>query len=418
MQIHKFGGASISTAERIRNVGRIISSFKNKRNLVVISALGKMTNALEEAVSLYLSGNASGALDAVQNIQALHLHLAEDLLQNRRQDCSERLKALVAEASRKLQNANTESFHFFYDQVVPYGELLSTTLLHYYLLEIEIDNIWVDARKILLTNDSHREASILWDETSGRVAADVLPGFEQASIVLTQGFIGSTLQGDMTTLGREGSDFTAAVLANITDAQTVTIWKDVPGVMNADPRLFAEAVMIPHLGYSEVIEMSYYGAQVIHPKTIKPLQNKLIPLFVRSFLNPDAPGTVIDDKHENSLPPVIVLKQKQILLSFQTKDFSFIEGRPTSMLNDIVAEAGIKANLSQNTAISLLLSLDDIPEKIGFILARSDEFIVEQQEGLTLLTIRHYDDEIIRRLLSGRKVILEQRTAKTLQVLY
>ena len=242
--------------------------------------------------------------------------------------------------------------------------------------------------------------------------------FEQDNIVITQGFIGSTDENESTTLGREGSDYTAALFANLLQADSLTIWKDVEGVMNADPKEFPGAEFIRSLSYDEVIEMAYYGAQVIHPKTIKPLQNKNIPLHVRCFLNPGAAGTVISDKHTHQLPPIIVLKQDQVLINLSSKDFSFVGEKPMSRLYGMFAELKIKPNLTQNTAISILICMDDLHEKIEKLALKAAEiFDVKVEKDLTLLTIRHYNSEIINKLSKGKIIVLEQKTRDTIQML-
>lgn len=418
MQIHKFGGASINSADRIRNLPSIINSFKTKQNLVVISAMGKVTNALENVVSLYNDEKKEDSLKALDEIRLQHTSLVNEILISQKDECLEKLEFLFSEVHKKLTAVPRDNFNFFYDQIVSFGELFSTTIISYFLKESGIPNKWVDAREIIKTNNHFREAGILWDVTGARIQR-LIPGiFENNDIIITQGFIGSTTDELQTTLGREGSDFTAAVFANLLKAESVTIWKDVEAVMSADPKMFKDAVPITELSYMEVIEMAYYGAQVIHPKTIKPLQNEMIPLYVRSFLNASAPGTVIHMVESQNLPPVYVVKEKQVLLTFQTKDFSFIEGKATRAINKTLAEARIKGNLSQNTAISLLICMDDIPEKTNRVIEESSSFDVACHRNLTLMTIRHYNDEIIDHLLKEKKIILEQRTEKTLQVLY
>jgi aspartate kinase len=286
------------------------------------------------------------------------------------------------------------------------------------LNEQKIPNQWIDVRDLLRTDDTFRDAKIDWIVSKKQVDERLTPLFQQNNFVVTQGFIGSTDENESTTLGREGSDFTAAIFAELLNAGSVTIWKDVNGVMNADPKEFTEAVTIEELSYKEVIEMAYYGAQVIHPKTIKPLQNKNIPLYVRSFSDLRLPGTVITQKSTSQLPPMIVYKRKQVLITLQTTDFSFVEGKPTAFLHKILGEVNVKPNLTQNTAISLMICIDDIPEKTDKIaLAASEIFEVQIQKDLQLLTIRHYTPEIIDRLSKNKEVILEQKTKETIQLL-
>lgn len=419
MEIHKFGGASISTTGRIQHLPSIISEMKEGNKIFVVSALGKTTNALEEVAWQYFNGNKNKAFELLSSFKESHLEIAATVLTgNSFRDCKETFADLLLQLETSLEENLNPDYNFYYDQVVSFGELFSSRIIHYFLAEKGFENEWIDARQVIKTNQHFREAGVLWDITAERTMEKVIPGFQKCSIVITQGFIGSTLDDQPATLGREGSDFTAAVFANILNAESVTIWKDVDGVMNGDPRQVSNAVVIPHLDYKEVIEMSYYGAQVIHPKTIKPLQNKNIPLYVRSFLDPSLPGTVINCTRPLNLPPIIVYKFNQALISFQTRDFSFIEGKPSRLVNEIFAGALIKANLTQNTAISLLVCIDDISEKIEFVLDRIHELETTFTAGLALLTIRHHTPEIILDLTYGKRVILEQKTKETVQILY
>ncbi len=273
-------------------------------------------------------------------------------------------------------------------------------------------------RDLLRTDDTFRDAIIDWTVTEKNINEKILPIFNETNLIITQGFIGSTDANESTTLGREGSDYTAAVFANILNAESVTIWKDVAGVMNADPKDFTDAVNIHELSYKEVIEMAYYGAQVIHPKTIKPLQNKNIPLYVKSFLEKRLPVTVITKKNPHHLPSIIVYKRNQVLMTFQSKDFSFVEGEPINTLYEILDAIKIKPNLTQNAAISLYVCLDDVAEKTEQIALKTSEiFEVQLQKNLTLLTIRHYNDESINKLTENKTIVLQQKTMDTIQIL-
>lgn len=291
--------------------------------------------------------------------------------------------------------------------------------MYQYCVEEKLNACWVDVRDIIRTDDNFRDAAIDWAYTKQKVETEIKNLFNKYDIVITQGFIGATDENESTTLGREGSDFTAAIFANLLEASSLTIWKDVDSVMNADPRQFKNAIGIPSLSYSEVIEMAYYGAQVIHPKTIKPLQNKNIPLYVKSFLNPQLPGTIISSTLSKKLPPVIVKKENQVLMQFSSKDFSFVEGKPVQQLQEIFKTVRLNPNLIQNTAISLLCCLDDRPEKIEQIALEAGVlFNVSLEKNLTLLTIRHYDDDIIKEFTENKTIVLLQKTTTTLQVLY
>ena len=418
MKVFKFGGASINTVERITNTGNIIKSFKGEKILIIISAMGKTTNALEKVVDAFFAGRKEDALKLFEQVKEAHLNTLKYLITVNWQHAENQLKDFFTEVEWLLHDKPVKGYDYYYDQIVCCGELLSTSLVSIYLNEVGVKNKWVDVRDIVRTDDNFRDAFINWNYTEQKVKADIEPLFKDFNIVITQGFIGATDENESTTLGREGSDFSAAIFANILDAESQTIWKDVEAVMNADPKEFADAENIYALSYREVVEMAYYGAQVIHPKTIKPLENKNIPLHVRCFLNPDLPGTVISSKPVHNLPPVIVLKKDQVLMELSSKDFSFVEEKPMSLLHEMFAAIKIRPNLSQNGAISLLCCLDDKPEKIEKLaLAASEIFDVQIEKNLTLLTIRHYTPEKINELTKGKVIVLEQKTTETIQVL-
>ncbi len=414
MKVFKFGGASINSIERIENVAKIIQSCKGEKLLIIISAMGKITNALEKVANAFYSGNKEEALMLFDQVKQEHIDLSEKLLHQPLHGLTD----IFTEVEWLLHDKPVRDYDYYYDQIVCCGELLSTAIISNYLNTIEIKNQWIDVRDIIRTDDNFRDGNIDWHFTQQKVNDIVRPLFESTNILVTQGFIGATDENESTTLGREGSDYTAAVFANMLDAESQTIWKDVEGVMNADPKQFADAQFISALSYSEVIEMAYYGAQVIHPKTIKPLQNKGIPLHVRCFLNPALPGTVISSQPVHQLPPVIVVKNKQVLMQLSSRDYSFVEDVLVSKLHQLFTETKIRPNLSQNGAISLLCCLDDKPEKIEKLaLAASEFFDVQIEKDCTLLTIRHYTEDIIQKLTAGRIPLLSQKTRETIQVL-
>ncbi len=418
MKVFKFGGASINTVERIKNTGDIIESFKGEKLLIIISAMGKTTNALEKVVDAFFEGRKEDALRLFEEVKLSHLNTLKYIITLNWQQAEEQLKDFFTEVEWLLHDKPVKGYDYYYDQVVCCGELLSTSLVSIYLNERGIKNKWVDVRDIVRTDDNFRDAYINWNYTQQKVQTDIEPLFDEFDIVITQGFIGATDENESTTLGREGSDFSAAIFANIMNAESQTIWKDVEAVMNADPKEFADAINIDALSYREVVEMAYYGAQVIHPKTIKPLENKNIPLYVRSFLDPALPGTVISKKPVHNLPPVIVLKKNQVLMELSSKDFSFMEEKPLSQLHEMFDSIKISPNLTQNGAIGLLCCLDDKPEKIEKLaLAASEIFNVQIQKDLTLLTIRHYTEEKINELTKGKTIVLLQKTPETIQVL-
>jgi aspartate kinase len=414
MKVFKFGGASINSIERIQNVARIIQSFSGEKLLIIISAMGKTTNALEKVAEAFYAGNKEEALKLFQQIKDEHLQV---LAQLNPQPLTI-LNDLFTEVEWLLHDKPVRGYDYYYDQIVCCGELLSTAIVSNYLNFIDIKNTWVDVRDVVRTDDNFRDAVLDWSFTEQKIQQDIVPLFATTNIVLTQGFIGATDENESTTLGREGSDYTAAIFANMLDAENQTIWKDVEGVMNADPKLFADAQFIAELSYTEVIEMAYYGAQVIHPKTIKPLQNKRIPLHVRCFLKPALPGTIISDKPVHDLPPIIVLKNNQALIQLKSKDFSFVEDTLVNKLHRLFTETKIRPNLSQNGAISLLFCLDDKPDKIERLaLAASELFDVEVEKNIALLTVRHYNDGIVDKLTTGKTELLSQKTKTTIQVL-
>ncbi len=418
MRVFKFGGASVNSVERIKNLGEIMRQYPDEKIVVIISAMGKTTNALEKVVDAFFEGRKDDALQLFEQVKNQHLSTAKYLLVTHYLACEEQLKNFFTEVEWMLHDKPVRSYDYYYDQVVCTGELFSTTIVSAWLNETGIRNKWMDVRDIFRTDDDFRDAEIDWEFTSGKVNSIVLSSLQSDGIVLTQGFIGATDENESTTLGREGSDYTAAVFANILDAENLTIWKDVEAVMNADPKQFNSAKAIAELNYNEVIEMAYYGAQVIHPKTIKPLQNKDIPLYVKCFLDPSLPGTVIHDKPVHHLPPIIVLKDKQVMLEMSSRDFSFVGEHHVGKLYHLFEQLHIRPNLTQNGAISFTAVLDDRPEKIEKLALSASEMLdVQVIKGLSLLTIRHYQQELIDTLTKGKSILLRQQTPETIQLL-
>lgn len=418
MQVFKFGGASVNSVERIKNVGDILKLYPNEKILVVISAMGKTTNALEAVVNAFYDRKKEDALQLFQQVKQQHLNTAKFLLIKNAIACEEQLNNFFTEIEWLLHDKPVRDYDYYYDQVVCVGELLSTSIVSHYLNEVGIKNTWVDVRDIFRTDDNFRDAVINWEFTNSQVQRSVVSLFNDTNIVLTQGFIGSTDENESTTLGREGSDYSAAVFANLLNAKNQTIWKDVNCVMNADPKQFPEALEIHELNYNEVIEMAYYGAQVIHPKTIKPLQNKNIPLYVKCFLDPSLPGTVIHNKTLKDLPPIIVVKENQIMIELSSRDFSFVEEKPIAELFHLFEKLKIKPNLTQNAAISMICVLDDRKDKIEKLaLAAAEFFDINVTKDLTLLTVRNYTKEVYEKLTAGKKMLLQQRTKNTVQAL-
>ncbi|SDW05652.1 aspartate kinase [Hydrobacter penzbergensis] len=421
MKVFKFGGASVNSVERIQNLAAIVRSFNDQPLTIVISAMGKTTNALEKVVEAFYAGKKEEALQLFGVVKNQHLTTAKYLLVTHYNPCLARLNDFFTEIEWLLHDKPVRDFDYYYDQVVCVGELLSTCIISYFLNQEGIANEWLDVRDLLRTDDNFRDATIDWKVSTERIHSHLTPNNSQLTtpIYVTQGFIGATADNESTTLGREGSDYTAAVFANMLEAESVTIWKDVEGVMNADPKQFPDAQLIQELSFREVIEMAYYGAQVIHPKTIKPLQNKDIPLLVKCFLDPSLPGTTIHKKNAKALPPIIVVKQQQVLMQLNSQDFSFVGEQPMSHLYAWINQSRIKPNLVQTGAIGVQLCFDDRADRLEQLASKaSNEFDVQLEKNLTLLTIRHYTREKFEALTNGKEILLQQQSKETVQVLY
>lgn len=418
MNVFKFGGAAVNSVERLKNLAPILKKYSGQQLVVIVSAMGKTTNALEKVTEAFFAGEKERSLELFQLVKQQHLNTAKELLVTHYLNCETQLKNFFTEVEWLLHDQPVRDFDYYYDQVVCSGELFSTAIVSAWLQESGINNTWLDVRDILRTDDDFRAANIDWAFAEAKAKEMILPVLHSQGIAVTQGFIGSTAENESTTLGREGSDYTAAVFANMLNAESLTIWKDVSSVMNADPKQFPDAVGIPELNYNEVIEMAYYGAQVIHPKTIKPLENKDIPLYVKCFLDTEIPGTVIHHNPVHHLPPIIVLKEKQVMITMQSRDFSFIGEQHVGHLYHLFEAMHIKPNLTQNGAISFTCVLDDWPEKIDKLAGAASEFLdVQVMKDLSLLTIRHYNDDIFKKLLGNRKPLMQQLTQETVQVL-
>lgn len=412
MKVYKFGGASVKDAAGIRNLAKIVA--KEKENLViVVSAFGKTTNALEKVLKAWL-GDDKSYKDHLDNVYSYHASVADELFPAGN-SAKGRIDNSFSGLREYLQSNKNSSYDFEYDQVVSYGEIWSTTIVAEYLKKSGLNAEWVDIRNCLLTDDRYRDANILWNESSGLVQAAF--DFTKSTIYVTQGFIGATAAGRSTTLGREGSDYTAAIIANMLDAESVTVWKDVPGLLNADPKWLPDASKLEEISYKEAVEITFSGAKVIHPKTIKPLHNKNIPLFVRSFINPDEKGTVVKaDAMLKTMMPVFIRKENQIMISILPKDFSFVMGDNLSRIFHTFIRHGIKVNLVEASAVSIDVCVDDERPKIeSLLLDLENEYSAFYNENLEMLSIRHYTPEAINRITSGRDIMLEQRTRSTVR---
>lgn len=415
MKVFKFGGASVKDAAGIKNVASILERFKNEPLVIIVSAMGKMTNALEEIVDAHAKQNGK-ARELYEALKERHYAVMRDLF-----DESDEVFAVIndtfVEGEWVLDEKPSDNYDYMYDQIVCIGELVSSKILAAYLNKAGLKTRWLDARDVVATDNTWREGWVNWDKTKANAQKIVAPLIAGGGFVLTQGFIGSTSENFTTTLGREGSDYSAAIFSFCLDAESMSIWKDVPGVLNADPRIFDNTVKLDRLSYKEAIEMTYYGAQVIHPKTIKPLQNKNIPLFVKSFLDPDAPGTEISSDTEDTYPPIVVVEKNQALLHISTLDYSFVAEHHMARLFAKAADLRIFVNMMQNTAISFTICVTNVPDRVErFIKAISDEFKVKLEEGLELITIRHYTQETIDNLKKGKIVLFEERIRSTMHM--
>ena len=418
MRVFKFGGASIATPGRMEALLPIIKAEKRPL-LIVVSALGKTTNALEYIVDLACANKKNEAGQLVEQLELRHLDYARALLDDMNYiRAASALNAFFDELSKAVRQADIGRYDHTYDQVVCMGELLSSQLLSFYLQQKGIAHDWVDVRTVIKTDNTFRDANIDLPESTQNAQALIGKRMSRGKTVITQGFIGGTDAGESVTLGREGSDYSAAILAAMLQLGSVTIWKDVEGLLNADPKIFSDTIKIDTITYNEVIEMAFYGAQIIHPKTIKPLQNNNIPLYVKCFLDPSLPGTTIQaEAPDTQYPPLIVLKENQALLQVTTRDFSFITEDNLSKLYAIFHECKVKINLIQNAAISFVACIDNRADKITELTAALiADYKVLTNENVSLLTIRHFTPEIVDKLTGGKKILLKQETRKTLQV--
>lgn len=413
MKVFKFGGASVKDAHGVKNLADIIKRYDDKL-IVVVSAMGKTTNSMERLLGLWFNRQQTET-EAFYAVKNFHYSIIRELFTNEEHPIYKEIGKIFEEIHQLLNKAPKNNYDQEYDRLVSYGEILSTKIIHAYLNQAGIENKWIDARTFIKTDSTFREARIDWDMTT-KNAREIFT-FKDTAIYLTQGFLGSTQDNKPTTLGREGSDFTASIIAYVMDCNDVTIWKDVPGVLNADPKWFDDTVKLDVITYQDAIELTYYGASIIHPKTIKPLQNKNIELHVRSFNDPDAPGTVIKNASYDKLVPSFIFKMDQVLIKISPRDFSFIAEENLKDIFKIISESRMKINLMQNSAISFRICTNNDPMRLpGFIKRLEDNFTVDVVSELELITIRYYDDKTIKRVLKNKELILEQITEKTIQM--
>ena len=414
MQILKFGGAAVKDAEGIRNVASIIQQYARPPYVIVTSAMGKTTNALEKVLLDYWE-QVESCKEALDTLKEHHQSIASELLGDE-DPLIEELSNLWMDLEFYLENAPHHPYNYAYDQVVSYGELVSSKILSRYLQSV-ISNKWLDARNLVLTTDQYRSAEVQWPETTKAINRKLEPILADTPVV-TQGFIGATPKGVTTTLGREGSDYSASIFAYALDAQEVVTWKDVPGILNADPRIFKDTIKIDTLSYQEAMEMTFYGAKVLHPRTIKPLQEKSIPLSVRSFLEPDNQGSRIENT-DNEIPntPVIIAKPQQMLVQLSTRDYSFIAASTLSTIFQELASAGLTLNLMNTSAITFSFCSDYDEGKLAELKDQlSQEFEITTKAPLSMLTIRHYNQAVVEQLTVGHSVLLENSSGRTIQM--
>lgn len=415
MKVFKFGGASVKDADGVRNVTRILRLFPTNQVMVVISAMGKTTNKLELLWKAYIKqDNPQAYLEA---IRAEHHAIAQHLFGTEAKAAIDGIDNTLIEVEWILEEAPQHHQDFYYDQIVSIGEMLSTRIVSLYLNKEGVANTWLDARDLVRTDNTYRDGRIDWEATASMTREAATKAFAKTQVCITQGFVGGTTENFTTTLGREGSDFTAAILAYCLDAEEVVIWKDVPGVLNADPKWFDDTVLIPHISYHDAVELAYFGTSVIHPKTIKPLQNKRIPLRVKSFVNPDAPGTVVG---ENEMPvpvPSFIFRMNQVLISIMPLDYSFIVENNLRDIFTRFAHHGVRINVMQNSAVSFAVAVDNDPDRLAALITDLEhDFKVIVLPELELITIRYFDDATIARVLVGKKVLMEIKSGKTVQM--
>lgn len=419
MLVFKFGGASVKDAGAVKNVSKILSLYPGKKRLIVISAMGKTTNALEEIVHALWNRDQVAFRHKVDECFNFHLNILNGLFREKHYAVHHEIETIFETLRHRIDHPVSDNYDFEYDQIVSIGEVVSTLIVDAFLREEGHSSAWADARKLIRTDHRYRDGNVDWDKTRALIEERLQPVLKDVSCVVTQGFIGHTSEGFTTTLGREGSDYTAGILAYCTNAESVTIWKDVPGMLNADPKWFDHTIKLDQISFKEAIELAYYGASVIHPKTIKPLQNKQIPLYVKSFIHPEEPGTVIQSSMDyDHLVPSFIFKMKQVLFSITPKDFSFIVEENLSEVFELLSRSGVKINLMQNSALSFSFVADQ--EKIdvaGTLALFKDKYEVRFNEGLELITIRHYDAATIQRVTEGKETILEQKTRQTVRLL-
>jgi aspartate kinase len=410
MKVYKFGGASVRSAEGIRNIVRIVSG-ESGNLFIVVSAMGKTTNAMEVVLDCFMKADHAGAIEKLVEVENYHREIIAELFEDKSIG-EAAVEPLFAELEKYIVDGVGDDYDRWYDRLVSFGELISTKIVSAFLAEAGNDNVWLDMRSAIVTDSNFREANVRMSDSQTRLHAAA--NFTSNRIYIGQGFIGANIKGDPTTLGREGSDYTAAVVGNLLDAESVTIWKDVPGILNADPRIFEDTVHIPELTYLDAVELAYSGAQIIHPKTIKPLENKNIPLYVRPFYSPTEAGSVIKDVIDKPIDvPVLILRKNQVLVTIRPRDFSFVLEESLSKAFAVMSKHRLKIALIQSSAISISVCVDNTRYLAGALDELGNDFKVTYNEGLELLTIRGMIDSIVNKYTSDREILLSQRTRRS-----
>ncbi|MGB1268702.1 MAG: aspartate kinase [Flavobacteriaceae bacterium] len=414
MRVFKFGGASVKDAAGVKNCVEVLKKVGHHEVIMVVSAMGKMTNKLELVVDCYFN-NRNELLAAVDEVIVFHTTILDALFPNQSHVVYRQFKDIVDQLNDVLRRNKSPNYSFVYDQVVSFGELLSTTIISSYLTEMHIENEWLDVRNVIKTDEKYRDANVHWDITQKNITSKV----NKKALTITQGFLGSDKNNNTTTLGREGSDYTAAIFAYCLNATNVTVWKDVPGVLNADPRYFDNAELLHQISYEEAIELAFYGASVIHPKTLQPLQRKEIPLFVKSFLNPEASGTCVGKgKQLEPFIPCFIVKKNQVLISLSSLDFSFIVEENISEIFALLHRYKLKVDVIQNSAISFTVCVNDTYGNLETLLQElRSKYRVTSNSGVSLYTIRHFNELSLTEAIKDKEVLFKQENRKTLQLI-
>ena len=415
MLVFKFGGASVKSPEAVRNIEAILQRYKKEKVVVVVSAMGKTTNALERIIDFYTAGKGEKLKQECKDLKAYHLEVVNGLFEEKTHKVYADVEDLFEDLADRLTREPTMNYDYDYDQLICYGERLSTTIISHFLNSSDVPCRWMDIRRSLKTNNTYREAKVDWELSTQLVNKHFV--FKGERILITQGFLGSTINDQTTSLGREGSDYTAAILAYMLRAESVTIWKDVPGVLNADPKYFDDTILLEKLSYLDATELAYFGTSVIHPKTIKPLQNKNINLHVRSFVDPDASGTLVGNLSYSKLIPSFIFKMEQVLIRTSPLDFSFINEHNLEEIFGIFSKHGLKINLMQNSALSFKMIVNNEKRRLRLVIDELEEkFKVDYQTGLELVTIRYFDQSTIDRVMINKELILEQRGVHNIEL--